>query len=233
MPTIFWKNILKCLPTITPSSHPLPSDQLQEYRDPLSSSTTLISPTTSIIIKNFNSPYDLSSAPTSKSPSTPSTNSFSSSYSDSDAESNLDFATILASQRLFFSSPGRSNSIIESLPEPQTVPVSGGVAIKKYSPDPYTDFKHSMQEMIEARELRDFAYCLRPRRNPTHTGNLTAFVGDIRVLDTLDGCLIGWEIRLISNGRCMAAGRVRLFALVFAVVLRVLNQHQHQQQGAD
>jgi uncharacterized protein (TIGR01568 family) len=40
------------------------------------------------------------------------------------------------------------------LPEPQT-PVSGGVAIKKYSPDPYTDFKHSMQEMIEARELRD------------------------------------------------------------------------------
>ncbi|KAJ6988483.1 hypothetical protein D5086_016786 [Populus alba] len=155
MPTIFWKNILKCLPTITPSSHPLPSDQLQEYRDPLSSSTTLISPTTSIIIKNFNSPYDLSSAPTSKSPSTPSTNSFSSSYSDSDAESNLDFATILASQRLFFSSPGRSNSIIESLPEPQTVPVSGGVAIKKYSPDPYTDFKHSMQEMIEARELRD------------------------------------------------------------------------------
>jgi hypothetical protein len=32
----------------------------------------------------------------------------------------------------------------------------------------------------------------------------------------------------------MAAGRVRLLiALVFAVVLRVLNQHQHQQQGAD
>lgn len=50
---------------------------------------------------------------------------------------------------------------------------------------------------------------------------------------TLDGCLIGWEICLISNGRCLAAGRVRLFALVFAVVLRVLNQHQHQQQGAD
>ncbi|KAB5545010.1 hypothetical protein DKX38_013122 [Salix brachista] len=67
---------------------------------------------------------------------------------------NLDFATILASHRFFFSSPGRSNSIIESLPEPQT-PVSGGVAVKKYSPDPYTDFKHSMQEMIEARELRD------------------------------------------------------------------------------
>ncbi|KAG5224113.1 ovate family protein [Salix suchowensis] len=143
MPAIFWKNILKCLPTLTPSSHPLTSE-LQECGDPLPSSTTL----------NFNSLYDLSSAPTSKSLSTPSTNSFSSSYSDSDTESNLDFATILASRRFFFSSPGRSNSIIESLPEPQT-PVSGGVAVKKYSPDPYTDFKHSMQEMIEARELRD------------------------------------------------------------------------------
>ncbi|KAJ6318620.1 hypothetical protein OIU76_014052 [Salix suchowensis] len=152
MPAIFWKNILKCLPTLTPSSHPLTSE-LQECGDPLPSSTTLVSPATPIIIKNFNSLYDLSSAPTSKSLSTPSTNS-SSSYSDSDTESNLDFATILASRRFFFSSPGRSNSIIESLPEPQT-PVSGGVAVKKYSPDPYTDFKHSMQEMIEARELRD------------------------------------------------------------------------------
>ena len=153
MPAIFWKNILKCLPTLTPSSHPLTSE-LQECRDPLPSSTTLVSPSTSIIIKNFNSLYDLSSAPTSKTLSTPSTNSFSSSYSDSDTESNLDFSNILASHRFFFSSPGRSNSIIESLPEPQT-PVSGGVAVKKYSPDPYTDFKHSMQEMIEARELRD------------------------------------------------------------------------------
>ncbi|KAJ6351252.1 hypothetical protein OIU78_007217 [Salix suchowensis] len=153
MPAIFWKNILKCLPTLTPSSHPLTSE-LQECGDPLPSSTTLVSPATPIIIKNFNSLYDLSSAPTSKSLSTPSTNSFSSSYSDSDTESNLDFATILASHRFFFSSPGRSNSIIESLPEPQT-PVNGGVAVKKYSPDPYTDFKHSMQEMIEARELRD------------------------------------------------------------------------------
>ncbi|KAG5219256.1 ovate family protein [Salix suchowensis] len=152
MPAIFWKNILKCLPTLTPSSHPLTSE-LQECGDPLPSSTTLVSPATPIIIKNFNSLYDLSSAPTSKSLSTPSTNS-SSSYSDSDTESNLDFATILASRRFFFSSPGRSNSIIESLPEPQT-PVSGGVAVKKYSPDPYTDFKNSMQEMIEARELRD------------------------------------------------------------------------------
>ncbi|CAK7327058.1 unnamed protein product [Dovyalis caffra] len=147
MPTIFWKNILKCLPTITPSS---PSELKECSTDPLPSSTTLTTPTTSITVKNFSSLYDLSSASTSKSL----TNSFSSSYSDSDTDSPPDFATIFASQRLFFSSPGRSNSIIESLPEPHA-PVSGGVAIKKYSPDPYTDFKHSMQEMIEARELRD------------------------------------------------------------------------------
>ncbi|KAJ6430069.1 hypothetical protein OIU84_021470 [Salix udensis] len=175
MPAIFWKNILKCLPTLTPSSHPLTSE-LQECGDPLiPSSTTLVSSATPIIIKNFNSLYDLSSAPTSKSLSTPSTTSFSSSYSDSDTESNLDFATILASRRFFFSSPGRSNSIVESLPEPQT-PVSGGVAVKKYSPDPYTDFKHSMQEMIEARELRDFAYCLRRKPDGLRRQHKAEFV---------------------------------------------------------
>jgi uncharacterized protein (TIGR01568 family) len=106
------------------------------------------------MIKNFNSLYDLSSASTSKSLSTPSTNSSSSSYSDPDTDSTPDFATIIASQRFFSSSPGRSNSIIESMQELHT-PVSGGVAIKKYSLDPYIDFKNSMQEMIEAREIRD------------------------------------------------------------------------------
>jgi uncharacterized protein (TIGR01568 family) len=153
MPTIFWKNILKCLPTITPSSHPLPSE-LQEHSDPLLSSATAAAPTTSVMIKNFNSLYDLSSASTSKSLSTPSTNSSSSSYSDPDTDSTPDFATIIASQRFFSSSPGRSNSIIESMQELHT-PVSGGVAIKKYSLDPYIDFKNSMQEMIEARGIRD------------------------------------------------------------------------------
>ncbi|MBA0616352.1 hypothetical protein Godav_016407 [Gossypium davidsonii] len=33
--------------------------------------------------------------------------------------------------------------------------MDGGVAVKKYSPDPYRDFRFSMQEMIEARNLTD------------------------------------------------------------------------------
>ncbi|KAL8100804.1 transcription repressor OFP16-like [Apium graveolens] len=76
-----------------------------------------------------------------------------------------DFATAYASQRFFFSSPGRSNSIIDStsslastsssslLPELDTL--SGGIAVPTLSPDPYLDFFRSMQDMVEARSLTD------------------------------------------------------------------------------
>ncbi|XP_037491256.1 transcription repressor OFP12 [Jatropha curcas] len=167
MSNIFWKNLLKCLPasTTTTATSPHPLNIQQEHTHLLQSSTTTTTATakpsttaSSIIINNFsNSFYDLSSASTSKSLS-----SFSSSDSDSDTDSPLDFAAIFASQRFFFSSPGRSNSIIESpetIPESESqtevIPLTGGVAVKKYSPDPYSDFKHSMQEMIEARKLSD------------------------------------------------------------------------------
>lgn len=33
--------------------------------------------------------------------------------------------------------------------------VEGGVAVQAYSPDPYSDFRKSMMEMIEAREITD------------------------------------------------------------------------------
>ncbi|KAJ6721541.1 TRANSCRIPTION REPRESSOR OFP7-RELATED [Salix viminalis] len=177
MSTIFWKNILKCLPAITPSSHPLPSELQQEYSDPLLPSSTTATPT-SIMIKSFNSLYDLPSTSTSKSLSTPSsTNSSSSSYSDLDTDSLPDFAAIIASQRFFLlllAAPTPSLSPCKCL----CTPVSGGVAIKKYSPDPYIDFKQSMQEMIEARELRDVRAnwdCLHEllscylKLNPKHT----------------------------------------------------------------
>ncbi|KAL4296226.1 hypothetical protein GQ457_12G003420 [Hibiscus cannabinus] len=115
--------------------------------------------------KNFNPLCQLSSSSssssTSKSLLTPSTRT-TTEYSESDADSTPDFASVFASQRFFFSSPGQSNSIVESpdtRPEPQskTPPpaVDGGVAVKKYSPDPYKDFRASMQEMIEARNLTD------------------------------------------------------------------------------
>lgn len=160
MSTIFWKNLLKCLPTTTPSTNPLTLQQehahlLQSPTDPAAASSTTTN--SSIVIKNFSSLYDLSPASTSKSLSTPSTYSFSSSDSDSDSDSPPDFAAIFASQRFFFSSPGRSNSIIEppeTLLETQSQ-LNGVVAVKKYSPDPYTDFKYSMLEMIEARKLKD------------------------------------------------------------------------------
>ncbi|GMI71947.1 hypothetical protein HRI_000864000 [Hibiscus trionum] len=118
--------------------------------------------------KNFNPLCELSSSSSvstsNKSFLTPSTRTTATtdySESESDPDSTPDFATVFASQRFFFSSPGRSNSIIESpdtRPEPETktaAAVDGGVAVKKYSPDPYKDFRVSMQEMIEARNLTD------------------------------------------------------------------------------
>ncbi|KAA3454592.1 transcription repressor OFP12 [Gossypium australe] len=119
--------------------------------------------------KNFNSLYDLSTSSASTSLLTPSIRT-TDSESDADADATPDFATVYASHRFFFSSPGRSNSIIESPDtrpeaEPNTEtttetptqppPMDGGVAVKKYSPDPYKDFRFSMQEMIEARNLTD------------------------------------------------------------------------------
>ncbi|XP_016504925.1 transcription repressor OFP16-like [Nicotiana tabacum] len=125
-------------------------------------------------IKNFNSLYDLSldcnSNPTSSS-------TYSTAISDEyDCISELatvpDLATVYASQRFFFASPGHSNSIIDSSssssmssslastsssvepPESDTV-IDGSIAIPTYSPDPYLDFRRSMQEMVEARELSD------------------------------------------------------------------------------
>ncbi|XVE65995.1 hypothetical protein DITRI_Ditri08aG0045800 [Diplodiscus trichospermus] len=158
MSNMLWKNFHLCF-TKLKSEHessilpPSPTKQ-----DDTTSSTTLD------LLKKLNSLYDMSSsASTSKSLLTPSTNTdFLSSDSDSDAESPPDFATIFASQRFFFSSPGPSNSIIESpdtRPEAEfmteTPPLDGGVAVKKYSPDPYKDFRFSMQEMIQARNLTD------------------------------------------------------------------------------
>ncbi|KAJ0092880.1 hypothetical protein Patl1_25361 [Pistacia atlantica] len=164
MSNMFWKNFnlcfstLKCLPTISPS--PPPSSKHDQNH-----STSTTSPTTSLLFKNYNSLYDLSSSELSTSKSlAPSTDDYfsCSTSSDSDSEDNSapDFATIFASQRLFVSSPGRSNSIIESpdssRPESEEAPLNGsGVAVKKYSPDPYRDFRCSMQEMIEARNLKD------------------------------------------------------------------------------
>ncbi|KAF8016800.1 hypothetical protein BT93_H2115 [Corymbia citriodora subsp. variegata] len=183
MSYILWKNVHRCFPGFK-CLPPLPSPSKDQEHDadssswsPVSTSTATVTPT-SVLAKNyFNSVYDLTSdqSSTSKSftPSTVATDDLLSSSDDSDvAHSAPDFATVYASQRFFFSSPGPSNSIVESAAEsaaatPAAAPKveaeakteslagAGGVAVHKYSPDPYLDFRRSMQEMVEARDLRD------------------------------------------------------------------------------
>ncbi|CAA0828095.1 Transcription repressor OFP12 [Striga hermonthica] len=115
------------------------------------------SQSSSSLIRNFNSLYENFSAPAAD---------HCASSSDSDAEygaSAPDIAAAAASRRFFFSSPGRSNSIVDSSggsPAPSSPEVDaggssgGGIAVPTYSPDPFADFRRSMQEMVEAREVR-------------------------------------------------------------------------------
>ncbi|KAL6500497.1 hypothetical protein OROHE_025863 [Orobanche hederae] len=120
----------------------------------------------SLWIKNFNSLYEDSAAADP--------DHLSSSESEIDTGGGTpEFSTAVASQRFFFSSPGRSNSIIDSSSsrastssssssyaqpnqkENDTVSGGGGIAVPTYSPDPFADFRRSMQEMVEARAAHD------------------------------------------------------------------------------
>ncbi|CAK8571924.1 unnamed protein product [Lathyrus sativus] len=147
----------------------------QVHNKPSSSTSS-----TSFMIKNFNSLYDpsLTSNHTLCSSSHSTTFTTSTSFNlDVEPEPELepvDFAAAFASQRFFFSSPGSSNSLIEytntnckpngikhekknnKKVEKEKVLFNGSVAVATYSPDPYTDFRRSMQEMVESRpELMD------------------------------------------------------------------------------
>ncbi|KAK7277632.1 hypothetical protein RJT34_22647 [Clitoria ternatea] len=125
-------------------------------------------PSPSIMIKNFNSLYD---------PTLPFDHSFCSSFFSSATTTittsfelvsepePVDLATAFASKRFFFSSPGHSNSLIDysntstrqrKKEKKKKVMFKDSVAVPTYSPDPYMDFRRSMQEMVEARpELMD------------------------------------------------------------------------------
>ncbi|KAF8006524.1 hypothetical protein BT93_K0733 [Corymbia citriodora subsp. variegata] len=128
-----------------------------KWKPPLSPSPPFSSATpTSTLIKNFNTLFD----PTLLSSS-------SSSSAAAAAADDPDLAAAFASQRFFFSSPGHSNSIVDSAPsasafaaaaappEASAPLVDDSVAVPTYSPDPYADFRRSMQEMVEARQLFD------------------------------------------------------------------------------
>ncbi|XP_013748702.2 transcription repressor OFP16-like [Brassica napus] len=114
----------------------------------------------------------------SSSTATTFSSSATSSYESESQDISPELSAAFASRRFFFSSPGRSNAITDS-PETRsrelsdnsdsatiktpkktkydtsmntTRLLSGGSAVKQhvYSPDPLTDFRRSMQEMIDA-----------------------------------------------------------------------------------
>ncbi|XP_040378305.1 transcription repressor OFP15-like [Oryza brachyantha] len=72
------------------------------------------------------------------------------------ALSDSGLSSAIASRRFFLSSPGRSNSIVDSSAHGgPAVGVVGaaGVAVPTYSPDPHADFLTSMEEMVAALRL--------------------------------------------------------------------------------
>ena len=149
------------------------------------------------MIKNFNSLYDPTLTFHDNSLRFSSLSNITTTITSFESEPEVepepaDFAAAFSSQRFFFSSPGRSNSLIEythtnsnsrssslSFPDnhrnqgfngdnknnknksknkekKEEVVFNGSVAVPTYSPDPYLDFRRSMQEMVEARpELMD------------------------------------------------------------------------------
>ncbi|KAG2554623.1 transcription repressor OFP12-like [Panicum virgatum] len=72
------------------------------------------------------------------------------------ALSDSGLSSAIASRRFFLSSPGRSNSIVDSSAHGAALGLSvgaAGVAVPTYSPDPHADFLRSMEEMAAALRL--------------------------------------------------------------------------------
>lgn len=109
------------------------------------------------IIRNFNSLFEDADqeedCTTSKSLGTSSSLSAASDDYEGITVS-ADFAAACASRRFFFSTPGRSNSIVDSAGERRSADITllgnSVDAVPTFSPDPYSDFRRSMQEMLEA-----------------------------------------------------------------------------------
>ncbi|GJN09027.1 hypothetical protein PR202_ga26994 [Eleusine coracana subsp. coracana] len=76
---------------------------------------------------------------------------------DPSALSESGLSSAIASRRFFLSSPGRSNSIVDSSAQGGGAVGVGvgaaGVAVPTYSPDPHADFLRSMEEMAAALRL--------------------------------------------------------------------------------
>ncbi|KAJ3673579.1 hypothetical protein LUZ60_005571 [Juncus effusus] len=129
-----------------PSSDSAPAAPLPSSPESDPSTCPSASSSSSVLFKNFNSVFDPSDDsetlnPTSSSPAT---------TSDDDlCPKDRDLCSAIASRRFFPPCPGRSKSIVDSA----AVSVHGigsGVAVPTYSPDPYEDFRRSMEEMVAA-----------------------------------------------------------------------------------
>ncbi|XWS31558.1 hypothetical protein CRYUN_Cryun23aG0086500 [Craigia yunnanensis] len=147
----------------------------------------------SLLFKNYNSLYDNTFDYSTSKFLTHYSSLSSEPQTEPESDSEPDFATVFASQRFFFTSPGSSNSIIETTPSSITstpessdtlvasssspiktanqssndgcdqpshkyshpTTVKNSVAVPTFSPNPYMDFRRSMQEMVDARGLND------------------------------------------------------------------------------
>ncbi|XP_074573437.1 uncharacterized protein LOC141829839 [Curcuma longa] len=125
------------------------------------------SSSSSVVFKHFNCVFDPDTTPamlppcSSTSPAGKGATFFSSSSCSRDdldgdegssCPSERDLSTAIASRRLLPASPGRSNSIVDSSAAPVAFGIRGIVAaaVPTYSPDPYGDFRRSMEEMVAA-----------------------------------------------------------------------------------
>ncbi|WOK91580.1 transcription repressor OFP12-like [Canna indica] len=151
---MFGESLYQCFSGVRRPSHCAPL--------PVSASSSSSSPDASpFVFKHFNSLYDpVSDSETltlTLSSAAPVSSSFSSSGDTPEEDddyggscpSEHDLSTAIASHRLLPASPGRSNSIVESAAV-AIVGVGTGVAVPTYSPDPYRDFRRSMEEMVAA-----------------------------------------------------------------------------------
>ncbi|URD76906.1 hypothetical protein MUK42_31971 [Musa troglodytarum] len=155
---MFGESLSRCFSGFRHASRsaPLPASQ-----NAPTSSSSCESP---VVFKNFNSLYDPASDSETLAPTLPSSavaaaaagSSFTSSCDAPDDDgggggswpSERDLSSAIASRRLLPASPGRSNSIVDSAAV--AVGAGTGVPVPTYSPDPYRDFRRSMEEMVAA-----------------------------------------------------------------------------------
>ncbi|CAI0400750.1 unnamed protein product [Linum tenue] len=147
MPKALGRNLQSCFSVITKRPLLPPPPPCRSRASPSPPSPEDHNPPIPNLFKSYNSLFEEAQPPTTPPPRVSSASSASSSSS-----SEPDFATVYASQRFFFSSPGRSNSIVDSSSADLTdcIVAEDGVAVPTYSPDPYRDFRQSMQDMVDA-----------------------------------------------------------------------------------